>query len=194
MPGADQLSLEIAETLGKHGVSMQGGVMENAAIFFLVLALIVCAVVIVGFLIDHRILKNKVLQALEASALNKITGGKSMPYSPFSTTTLITTGAAPLLAAPVLTAYSADANDPSYENTIWQLPATDNKGQPIQAMSEIQVYATKKGIIGAVADLFGLEPNAKVPVNPSMAGQAVTAKVGPLEFETDYEFHARLKE
>ena len=163
--------------------------------FFLALAVVVCLILIVGFLFDRKILKNKALQALQASALNQIRGVKNkMPYSPFSPTVTVTVGPAPVLLAPSLVSTIADANDPSLIVTTWQLPPLDKNGATIQAMSELHVYATKKGVIGELTALFGMEPNAKVPVNPSMAGQTVNVTVGPLEFETDYDFNARLKE
>lgn len=196
MPGGqDQLYLGISETLGKHGVSMGDSMFTDAKIYFLILAVIVCVVLLVGLLIDRKILKNKVLQALQASALNQIRGvTNKMPYSPFSQTITVRTSVAPVLPAPEFVTAVDDPNDPSTKITTWKLPALDRNGGPIQAMSELHVYAVKPGVIGALTDLFGMEPNAKVTISPTLAGQNISVPIGSLEFDTEYGFNARIKE
>ena len=58
----DPLYQGITETLGKHGVTIQGGDMDTL-VFFLGLGLLVFALVIIGLLIERKILTKKVLKA-----------------------------------------------------------------------------------------------------------------------------------
>lgn len=169
-------------------------VSQSSLFFFLALALLAAVIVIIGLVVDRKGLIRKAVEAEATALATKITGGTKMAYSPFAPTTLVRVGPAPSLPVPVLVSYVQDLNEPEKMNTTWQLPPLDKNGQPIQAMSELHVYATKKGIIGEVTALFGLEPNDKVGINPSQAGQNINVKVGPLEFDTDYEFTARIKE
>ena len=59
----DPLYQGITQTLGTHGVTVQGGgFMSSPSLFFLVLGLLVLAIIIIGLLIDRRILTKKVLK------------------------------------------------------------------------------------------------------------------------------------
>ena len=154
--------------------------------FILGLVLLAALIVIIGFIIERRLIKKQ-------ASIFKIYGGKNManygPFSPIVTLSRVE----PLLPAPTLVSHVQDPGDPSREITAWALPSADKNGNPITAMSALHVYAQAKGIVGELVALLGMEPNTVVPITPAQAGQTVNVIVGGLGFG-DYDLTARIQE
>ncbi len=119
-----------------------------------------------------------------------------MPPSALSTEVSVTTGPAPVPAAPAISASSP--NNDNNVVVVVTLPSQDANGNPLAALSNVAVFYSAGDMAGQTADQLAAAAAApaptvflvNTPITLAQAGQQISVPVTGLAYDTQYFFVA----